>query len=753
MSVESVWAATAALVPGPMLRLSLRRKRWSKTAKMTKQTLPGHADSSRETILLFSSPAVRKRIGVEPRPSSRAEMPAAKTRGSRRSGMSVKMKPQPGPSPSLEIRLLGPFAVARDGKALRLPASRKVRGLLAYLSLAAHAPTRSQLCELLWDVPNDPRGELRWCLSKIRALVDEPGKKRVDAQSDLVRLDLGDCRVDATEVAHVMQGGVSALSLERLKVLSGLFAGDFLEGLEIERAPAFNGWMIAQRRRFRAYHAALLEHLAKTAPDGEPLEYLEQWLALSPFDQQAHELLFAALAQRGAIREGEEHLNGAVRSFESEGLDARPLREAWRTAREQTRSAGVPAVTATETNRGTIAGPAESRRASIAVMPFAELGAAAANGGPADAFAHDIITRLAKLRTLFVIAQGTVFTLHERHIGPEEAGRTLNVDYVVGGSLRRQDKRLTVSVELTETRTARVIWAEVFTQSLDDAFLVLDEIGNRIVASIASEIETIERNRAILRPPNSLDAWEAHHRGLWHMYRFTRTDNEQAQRFFETAVRLDPTFARAYAGLSFTHFQNAFQGWNRRETGIEKALEFAGQSIMADDRDPAAHWAMGRALWLRGSHHQSVVELERSVDLSPNFAVGHYTLAFVNSHGGDARAAIESSDYSRHLSPFDPFLFGMFGARSMALVRLGRFDEAAEWGIKAAGRPNAFAHILAIAAYGLALAGRADEARAYMARIHRSLPRYGVEDFLTAMQFEPAGAALYRKAAAQIEGK
>ena len=96
-------------------------------------------------------------------------------------------------------------------------------------------------------------------------------------------------------------------------------------------------------------------------------------------------------------------------------------------------------------------------------------------------------------------------------------------------------------------------------------FVVLDEIGNRIVASIATEVETIERNRAILKPPNSLDAWEAHHRGLWHMYRFNKADNDLAKHFFETAVRLDPTFARAYAGLSFTHFQNAFQGWAKRE--------------------------------------------------------------------------------------------------------------------------------------------------------------------------------------------
>ena len=169
-------------------------------------------------------------------------------------------------------------------------------------------------------------------------------------------------------------------------------------------------------------------------------------------------------------------------------------------------------------------------------MPFVDRTAAAAvHGGPAGGLAHDVITRLAKLRSLFVIAQGTVFALSERRIGPEEAGRMLNVDYVVSGSLQRQGKRLTVTVELAETRTARIVWAEVFDKKVDDAFLVLDEIGNSIVASIASEIETVERNRAILKPPSSLDAWEAHHRGLWHMYRFNQADNERAQQFFETA--------------------------------------------------------------------------------------------------------------------------------------------------------------------------------------------------------------------------
>ena len=657
---------------------------------------------------------------------------------------------------SLNVRLLGPMTISREGLTPALPTSRKARALFAYLALAPHAVTRSQLCELLWDVPNDPRGELRWCLSKIRSIVDGPGRRRVDTRADTVRLDLTDCFVDGIEVIRATQEGIETLPAERLQKLCALFAGEFLEGLEIDRNPTFNGWLTAQRRRFRGCHAALLEHLVKIVPDDEAFEYLEKWLELAPFDRHVHELLLNALARRGLIREGEEHLAATFRLFEAEGLDCSAIRDVWHTARArgedrpQVRDA-APVPTAATSSESSDPVAAASRRASIAVMPFVDRGAATVlPGGSADGLAHDVITRLAKLRSLFVIAQGTVFALHERNIGPQEAGRMLHVDYVVGGSVHRDGKRITVTVELTETRTARIVWTEVFNQKLDDAFLVLDEIGNRIVASVASEIELIERNRAILRPPNSLDAWEAHHRGLWHMYRFNKADNDRAQHFFETAVRLDPTFARAYAGLSFTHFQNAFQGWAKREPQVDLAFDIAGQSLMADERDPAAHWAMGRALWLRGRHDQAIVELEETIDLSPNFALGHYTLAFVHSQSGDPRAAIKSSDHSRHLSPFDPLLFGMLGARAMALVRLGQFEEAADWGVKAAARPNAHAHILAIAAYSLALAGRHDEARSHFASIRKTIPHYRVDDFLTAMQMAPEGTAMFRKAARLI---
>ncbi|MGE0697941.1 MAG: winged helix-turn-helix domain-containing tetratricopeptide repeat protein [Hyphomicrobiaceae bacterium] len=396
--------------------------------------------------------------------------------------------------------------------------------------------------------------------------------------------------------------------------------------------------------------------------------------------------------------------------------------------------------------------PTAPRRASIAVMPFADPALAPdARGGLGDALAHDVITRLAKLRSLFVIAQGTVFALDQQKLGAEAAGRLLDVDYALGGMVERRDDRIVVGTRLVEVRTGRVIWAETLSHKANDTFLVLDEIGNRIVASVASEIETAERNRAILKPPSSLDAWEAYHRGLWHMYRFTRADNEQARGLFEQATRQDPTFSRAFAGLSFTYWQDAFQNWaTDRQKVLDVAYDMASDSILADDRDPAAHWAMGRALWLRGRQDESVAELEQAVDLSPNFALAHYNLAFVHATTGDAAAAVTYSDASRELSPYDPMLFGILGARAMALVRLGRYDEAADWAIKAAARPNSFPHIRGIAAFSLALADRMDEARAHLAALVAAVPGYTFADFQRAFRFDANGVNLFRKGARKL---
>jgi len=656
------------------------------------------------------------------------------------------------PGRSLEIRLLGPMAIRREGIDLKLPGSRKVRSLLAYLALSPRPCGRAQLCDLLWDIPDDPRGELRWCLSKIRSLI---GEQRVATQGDTIWLDLSDCFIDAVEAAAAYQHGFKTQTPDRLRFLAALFAGDFHDGSGVERSPAFETWLVSQRRRLRDIHAALLEHMVQRFPPEEAQTYLDRWIQLAPFDLRPHELLLISLAKGGRFREGEEHLEATAKLFNAEGIDDRSLRDAWQTARAQTdaafrrqqpRANGMPASSPLNTEIS----PGERRRASIAIMPFNELSAVAVPGGPSDALAYDIITRLAKLRSFHVIAQGTMFALRERHHTVEETARLLGVDYVVDGSFQRMGDRIIVRVELTEARTARIAWAEVFERRVAETFLLLEEIGSRIVVSIEREVETIESNRALMKAPNSLDAWEAHHRGLWHMYRFTKSDNEQAQHFFERAIGIDPTFARAHAGLSFTHFQSAFQHWADRDIEAELAYRAASQSMMADDRDPTAHLAMGRALWLRALHDQSVSELQQAVELSPSFAIAHYSLAFVQSQSGDPNAAILAADHSRALSPFDPLLFGMLASRALALVRLGSFEEAAEWGVKAAARPNAHAHILAIAALCLSIAGRLSEGQSYLAMIHERYPAYRLDDFMSAFHLPPTDQVLFHQGATRL---
>ena len=668
------------------------------------------------------------------------------------------IKAEPAVAP-LTVRMFGQLAVDRRGVPIDLPPSRKVRALLGYLAIAPHSVGRSRLCELLGDVPNDPKGELRWCLSKLRAIVDEPGCARLSSRSDMISLDLTDCVVDAVQVDAAMRAGLETLGLDELRSLDSLFVGDFLEALELHRSPQLDHWLTTQRSRYHASHAALLEHLVKLLPNDprEARPYVERWVALSPFDARAQILLLKTLLHCGLLAEAERHLVAISRLFEVEDLEFDPIRQAWHDLRKGPTSASSPeAAPARVTQPSELApvapttGPEGLHRASLAVTPFAELDRLNGQPGLADGLTHDIITRLAKLRNLFIIARGSVFALSQRGIGPEEAAKRLNVDYFTTGLVRRGPGRIAVSVELVEARTTRIVWSDEFELDPDDALLLLDDIGNMIVSSIANEVETAEKNRAILKPPSSLNAWETYHRGLWHMYRFTKADNDLAHQFFKRAVDTDPTFARAHAGVSFTHWQNAFQHWADRDREADLAFESAGRSLIVDDHDPAAHWAMGRALWLRNSHDQAVIELERAVNLSPNFALGHYALSFVQSQSGDPAAAIASSDHSRSLSPFDPLLFGMLGARAMAHVRLGQFEEAAEWAIKASARPNAHNIILAIAAHCLALAGRLDEARTFAAMIRKSLPSFTVEDFLATFRFPPDAEALFRSAARRI---
>jgi TolB-like protein/DNA-binding winged helix-turn-helix (wHTH) protein len=462
----------------------------------------------------------------------------------------------------------------------------------------------------------------------------------------------------------------------------------------------------------------------------------------------AHIDLLAALAHRGRIEEGDAYVAAAGHLVENQGLPRMPLDSAWARAKRATTCA--TAITATvEPAIDAGIGASGGRRASIAVMPF--LAPPGRGRHLADGLSHDIISGLARLRGLFVIARGSTFALRDRGADPPEIGRVLNVDYVATGVVLRNTDQLVVSVELCATSDGRLVWTETYETPLANTFDVLGPIAAKIVGTLNAEIETAECSRAMLRPPNSLNAWEAHHRGLWHMYRFTGPDNERAQRYFERAIKLDPTFSRAYAGLSFTHWQNAFHFKAAdRQSEEDRAFDAAGRSVLADHRDPVAHWAMGRALWLRGEDTASLRELEEAVALSPNFAGAYYAMGFVQSQTGDPLAAVEATDTTCDLSPFDPMMYAICAARACALFRLGRYEEAADWALRSGRQPNAHAYARAISALILAAAGHLEEALCEMRLVHNLRPGLSIDNVLSSFRLLKDQDRAFRSKAKQI---
>ena len=165
------------------------------------------------------------------------------------------------------------------------------------------AVARTKLCELCWESLDDPRAELRWCLSRIRRFLDEPSRARLETRGDFVRIDLSDLAVDAVTVVRAAAARFDTLAPAAQREVLDLFRGEFLEGLELDDSPQFVVWLTAQRQKFRSLEIVLLELMASRVPDAEAYELLERWRALAPFDLRVHERLLAMFACRSRFRD------------------------------------------------------------------------------------------------------------------------------------------------------------------------------------------------------------------------------------------------------------------------------------------------------------------------------------------------------------------------------------------------------------------------------------------------------------------
>jgi adenylate cyclase len=244
---------------------------------------------------------------------------------------------------------------------------------------------------------------------------------------------------------------------------------------------------------------------------------------------------------------------------------------------------------------------------SIAVLPFSNMSNDLAQEFFTDGIAEDIITALSRYPSLFVIARNTSFTYKGRPVDVKRVGRELGVRYILEGSMRKAGDRIRVTAQLVETEAGKHVWAERYDRDLADIFAVQDEITEAVAIAIAPAIAGAEQQRAMRKPPASLDAWAAYQRGLWHYSKATPDDNALAQKFFQQAIDLDPNFPGFYVGHALA--QNQAQEFGTRglpETlsSVEALTRRAVSLTQRPAHSSAVHSggaATSKALWPRPS--------------------------------------------------------------------------------------------------------------------------------------------------------
>jgi len=319
----------------------------------------------------------------------------------------------------------------------------------------------------------------------------------------------------------------------------------------------------------------------------------------------------------------------------------------------------------------------------------------------------------------------------------KKKGEVLGVRYCLSGSVEMVGQTVRITVELADTRDGSALWGERYDADLSSIFEIRAQIVASIVASLEIQIPLNEARLARLKETENLDAWSAYHLGLQHMFRFNKADNATATAMFERALAEDHAFARAHAGLSFTHFQNAFL----RYTGDPKAeaaqaRRYAERAVEFDTLDPFANFTMGRVFWLEGDLDGSLGWLDRAITLSPNYAQGVYARAWTDVVSGRGESGQAHADLAMSLSPLDPLHYAMLGARSLSHLVRGEDAEAADWADRAARAPGAHVLIGMIAVIAHALSGDDKKAAAWASNVRGRNASATQEEFFRSMPFQ-----------------
>jgi TolB-like protein/Flp pilus assembly protein TadD len=247
---------------------------------------------------------------------------------------------------------------------------------------------------------------------------------------------------------------------------------------------------------------------------------------------------------------------------------------------------------------------------SVAVLYFENLSGTKEDEYFRDGITEDVITELSKIKGLWTVSRSAVFAYRDKTVSGPQVGEQLRASYVLEGSLRRAGNRLRITAHLVETGTARSVWAERYDRELKDVFEVQDEIARNIAQALRVTLTPQEEKAIARKPTDNLEAYDYYLRGR----SYTRRENlEFALQMFEQAIKLDPKFALAHAGIAnvcgiMYEFREQNPGW------IERGLAACDHASAIDAELPEMHAARARLYYSQKKFDEAIRYALRAIE-------------------------------------------------------------------------------------------------------------------------------------------
>jgi len=317
--------------------------------------------------------------------------------------------------------------------------------------------------------------------------------------------------------------------------------------------------------------------------------------------------------------------------------------------------------------------PEERKKAirSVAVLPFADLSAEGDQEYFCDGVAEEILNALAKVGGLHVPARTSCFAFRGASVDARVIGERLGVEAFLEGSIRKARNRVRIIVQLVDARHGDHLWSERFDRELEDIFAIQDEIAHSVITGLGLSLTSREERRLLTSSTENVQAYEFYLRGRKLFQKWTRQNIEFARQMFERAIKLDPGFAGAWAGLATAHVH--LFSWRGREPDLDNARKASSRALELDPELAEAHVAAGQGLSMEQRYAEAAVEFERAIELDPALFDGYYYYARSCFKAGDLENALRLFRQAQSVRPED---YQSCALMSLVLRQLGRRDEA-----------------------------------------------------------------------------